>query len=99
MLSDSARFLAVPIAPAGTPPGTALARLTDNLLSMSGARHRQQRRLMLPAFHRKRVETYRDEMVAITARMLGVWHTGQRRDIARRLCQPETALSGASTRL
>ena len=83
VLSDAARFLAVPIAPAGTPPDSALARLTDNLLSMSGARHRQQRRLMLPAFHRKRVETYRDEMVAITERILDSWRTGQRRDIAR----------------
>jgi len=85
VLSDSARFLAVPIAPLGTPSNTALARLTYSLLTMSGETHRQQRRLMLPAFHRKRVETYRDEMVAITERMLGSWRAGQRRDIAREM--------------
>jgi cytochrome P450 len=82
VLSDSARYLSVPIAPQATPPGTALARLTYNLLSMNGETHRQQRKLMLPAFHRKRVETYRDEMVAIAGRALDSWRAGQQLDIA-----------------
>ena len=83
VLSDAARFHSVPIAPLGTPPGSALARLTYNLLSMNGDIHRQQRRLALPAFHRRRVEGYRDEMVAIAERELAGWQPGQRRDIAR----------------
>lgn len=82
VLSDAALFYSVPIAPLETPPGTALARLTHNLLSMNGATHRQQRRLMLPAFHKRRVEGYRDEMVAITQQALDAWRPGQRLDLA-----------------
>jgi cytochrome P450 len=85
VLSDAARFLAVPIAPLGTPRDSALARLTYNLLSMNGDVHRQQRRLVLPAFHKKRVEGYRDEMVAIIDRALAPWRAGQRLDIAREM--------------
>jgi cytochrome P450 len=85
VLSDAARFLSVPLAPVGTPPDTALARLTDNLLSMNGARHKQQRRLALPAFHKKRVEGYRDEMVAIAERALAGWRAGQTLDMAREM--------------
>jgi cytochrome P450 len=82
VLSDPARFNSAPIAPPGAPPDSALARLTYNLLSMNGAVHRQQRRLVLPAFHRKRVETYRDQMVALTARHLDAWRPGARLDLA-----------------
>lgn len=85
VLSDAARFHSVPIAPLGTPPASALARLTYNLLSMNGEVHRQQRRLVLPAFHRRRVEGYRDEMVAMAERALASWRVGQRRDIAREM--------------
>jgi cytochrome P450 len=52
---------------------------------MNGAVHRQQRRLALPAFHKKRVEGYRDEMVAIGERALDGWKPGARIDIAREM--------------
>lgn len=83
VLSDAALFHSTPIAPLTTPPNSALARLTNNLLTMNGETHRQQRRLMLPAFHRKRVESYRDDMVALTEAMLAGWHLGQQLDVAR----------------
>ena len=83
VLSDAALFHSTPIAPLTTPPSSALARLTRNLLSMNGDTHRQQRRLMLPAFHRKRVEGYRDEMVTITEAALARWRAGQQIDMAR----------------
>lgn len=54
----------------------------DGLLTTDGEFHRQQRRLMLPAFHRKRVESYRDIMIAYTQRMLQDWQSGQQVDIA-----------------
>jgi cytochrome P450 len=85
VLADPARFYNTPIAPLATPPNTALSRLTHNLLSMNGDVHRRQRRLVLPAFHKKRVEGYRDEMVAIAERELAGWRVGQRRDIAREM--------------
>src|SRR5581483_8684689 len=104
VLSDATRFLTVPIAPLATPRDSALARLTNNLLTMNGATHRQQRRLMLPAFHRKRVETYRDEMVAIADHMLSTWQVGQHIDIARAmqrltLCIASRTLFGADAEL
>jgi cytochrome P450 len=40
------------------------------LLNMNGPQHKQQRRLMMPAFHRRAVEGYRDEMVRITQQVL-----------------------------
>src|SRR5262245_65636185 len=47
------------------PPDSALGRLTSGLLSMNGEAHRQRRKLMMPAFHKKRIESYRDDMVTV----------------------------------
>lgn len=56
--------------------------LGDGLLTIDGDLHRQQRHLMLPAFHRKRVESYRNVMIAYTERMLQGWQSGHQVDIA-----------------
>lgn len=62
-----------------------LAPLHTFLVSLWGVEredHRRHRRLMMPAFHKKRIETYRDDMVAITTSILDDWRPGQRVDIA-----------------
>ncbi|MDQ2714743.1 MAG: cytochrome P450 [Chloroflexota bacterium] len=59
--------------------------LGDGLLTTDGEFHRRQRRLMLPAFHRKRVEGYRDVMIEYTERMLEDWRAGQEVDMAREM--------------
>jgi cytochrome P450 len=51
------------------------------LFNVNGDQHRMQRRLMLPAFHRKRVEAYRDQMVAITQTLLETWQPGETRNM------------------
>jgi cytochrome P450 len=56
--------------------------LGDGLLSIDGDFHRQQRRMIQPAFHKQRVEGYRDAMVACTERMLEEWAPGSQRDIS-----------------
>ncbi len=56
--------------------------LGDGLLSIDGDFHRQQRRMVQPAFHKQRVESYRDTMVACTEAMLEEWTPGSQRDIA-----------------
>ncbi len=56
--------------------------LGDGLLSIDGDFHRQQRRMVQPAFHKQRVESYRDTMVACTEGMLAEWTPGSQRDIA-----------------
>ena len=53
----------------------------DGLLTIDGELHKQHRRLLLPAFHRKRVESYRDTMVAYTQRLLDSWRPGEQVDM------------------
>lgn len=55
----------------------------DGLLTIDGDAHRQQRRLVQPAFHRKRVEGFADIMVQYTQDMLKGWHAGKQIDVAR----------------
>jgi cytochrome P450 len=47
--------------------------LGDGLLTSDGDFHRQQRRLVQPAFHKRRVESYADIMVQMTQEMLAEW--------------------------
>jgi cytochrome P450 len=64
------------------PPGSALHRLGMGLNSMNGEQHRQRRQLVMPVFHRQRIESYHDEIVAITDFCLDGWQTGQLYNIA-----------------
>lgn len=75
ILSDPALFYT---ADAGSQPlrireGTALARMFTGLVQTNGEWHTRQRRLMMPAFHRRRIEAYRDDMVALTERQIAGW--------------------------
>ncbi len=72
--------------PMPLPRNSALERLFSNgLLQMNGPRHAQQRRLMMPALHRKRIEAYRDDVVALVERKLASWRTGEQRAILREM--------------
>jgi len=59
--------------------------LGDGLLSIDGEFHRQQRRMVQPAFHKQRVESYRDIMAACAESMLAEWSPGSQRDIANEM--------------
>ncbi len=61
--------------------------LGDGLLTSEGEFHRQQRRLVQPAFHRSRIENYADTMVRLTEEMLREWQVGQEVDIAHEMQQ------------
>ncbi|HEX6290501.1 MAG TPA: cytochrome P450 [Herpetosiphonaceae bacterium] len=82
LLSDQQLFFSDPFGDLPAPPDSPLLTLRSGLLNMNGEKHKQQRRLMLPAFHRKHVESYHDDMVALTQRMLGQWREGQQLDLA-----------------
>lgn len=69
------------------PEGSSLRRLWTGLLTINGEHHRKQRRMMMPAFHKKRVESYRDAMVARIDRMLSTWRPGEARDIFQEMRQ------------
>lgn len=60
--------------PLRIPKGTAIERLLrNNLAVMNGAHHKQQRKLLQPAFHRQQIAAYGDDMIALTQRMLDRW--------------------------
>jgi cytochrome P450 len=82
LLSDSALFFSDPFSNLPVPPNSALMTLRSGLLNMNGEHHKQQRRLMLPAFHKKRVESYRDDMAALIGQTLDQWRSGEQRDMA-----------------
>ncbi len=68
--------------------GSAMDRLfTHNLGVMNGAHHRQQRKLMQPAFHRQRIAGYHADMVALTQAMLDRWQPGQQIDLVPQMKQ------------
>jgi cytochrome P450 len=57
--------------------------LGEALLTTDGDVHRRQRRLVQPAFHKKRVETYAEIMTGHTRDMLDTWRAGEERDLTR----------------
>lgn len=59
--------------------------LGRGLLTTDGEEHRRLRRMVQPAFHRRRVEGYRDMMVAQTERLLQSWRPGAVVDIGREM--------------
>ncbi len=51
------------------------------LLTNEGENHKQQRKLVQPAFHMKRIQAYADVMVAHTNALLDTWRTGSTIDV------------------
>ncbi len=75
------------------PADSAWARLIMGLPAMNGAQHQQHRKLMLPAFHKKRVESYRETMLALAERQLAGWRVGEVRDMLREARQLTMAVA------
>lgn len=86
-LTEHDRFhkcaLAGPLYPSDTqaPRTRSLTRILTGLFHVNGQEHRRQRRLMLPAFHKTRIEAYRDDMVAIVDSVLAGMQPGTVRDL------------------
>ncbi|MEA5569666.1 cytochrome P450 [Calothrix sp. UHCC 0171] len=51
------------------------------LFGVNGGEHRQHRQLLMPAFHKQRIESYRDDMVALTDSELDRLKVGEEVDI------------------
>jgi cytochrome P450 len=60
----------------------ALRHYTVGLFGVNGDEHRRHRRLLMPAFHRKRVESCRDTTIALTDEALGALRPGESVDMA-----------------
>jgi cytochrome P450 len=65
----------------GPPESRSFERVTAGLFNMNEDRHRQQRRLIQPAFHKARIEGYRDTMVSLTEGAIESWRPGETRDL------------------
>jgi cytochrome P450 len=59
----------------------------DGLLTIDGDMHRQQRKLVQPAFHKHRIDRYADTMTQFTQEMLDHWQPGAVVNIASELRQ------------
>ncbi len=66
-----------PVSPRQRP----ITRMLTGLFHVNEGAHKQQRRLLMPAFHRSRIEGYRNEMVATTEALLERYRPGTIRDI------------------
>ena len=80
VLGDPARFRPTGLFLRG-PENSAQRRVRFGLTRMVGEQHRQQRQLVMPAFHRTAVRGYHELMVGNTATLLEQWRPGQRYDI------------------
>jgi cytochrome P450 len=58
-----------------------LTRMMTGLFHVNGNEHRRHRRLLMPAFHKTRIDAYRDDMVAITSDLVGRYRVGGVRDV------------------
>ncbi|HLW67637.1 MAG TPA: cytochrome P450 [Gemmataceae bacterium] len=60
----------------GGPASSALRRVRFGLTAMNGEKHRQQRQQVIGFFAKKAIDSYHDEVVAGTDRLLHSWPTG-----------------------
>src|SRR5437870_417132 len=56
---------------------------SEGLLTIDGEKHRQQRRAVQPAFHKKHVEGYASIIEQYTQDLLKTWYPGDRIDMSR----------------
>jgi len=56
---------------------------SEGLLTIDGEQHRQQRRAVQPAFHKKQVEGYASIINTYTQELLKTWYPGDRLDMSR----------------
>ncbi len=57
-------------------------RMMTGLFHVNGEEHRRHRHLLMPAFHKTRIDAYRDDMVRLAGEMLDGWRKGQVLDLS-----------------
>src|SRR5258708_3555586 len=60
---------------------------SEGLITIDGEKHRQQRRAVQPAFHKKVVESYATVIEQYTQELLKTWHPGDRVDMSSAMQQ------------
>ena len=79
--------------PFRSPENSALRRLGLGILSMNGTKHKQQRNLMMSAFHKRRIGIHRDVIISLTKQHLNEWCNDQERDLWDEMRQLTLTLS------
>lgn len=59
-----------------------LERTMTGLFHVNDDEHRRHRRLLMPAFHKTRIDAYREDMVRIVNESCERWKVGETRDVA-----------------
>jgi cytochrome P450 len=80
VLSDVDNFHARFFAIRG-PRNSAQRRLTNALLSMNGAEHKRNRRIVMGPFQKASVEGYRDALASLATELIQPWRVNEIRDI------------------
>ena len=73
--------------PMKIPLDSAVAHFNTNLTAMNGDIHKQQRRLMMPAFHKKIINNYRDAMVDVVETYLSRWPQQGKLDLSYEMAE------------
>src|SRR6185436_11347701 len=68
--------------------------LGKGLLTSEDEQHQRQRRLIQPAFHRDRIQSYAETMVSFATRFESRWRGGETRDISREMTMLTLAIAG-----
>jgi cytochrome P450 len=58
-----------------------IQRTFTGLFHVNGDEHRRHRRLLMPAFHKTHIDSYRDDMVRIAHETLSRFHAGETRNL------------------
>lgn len=87
LLSDANRFYNFADLPFPIPADSSAARVNLSLTAMNGEHHRRSRRLMMPAFNKATIASYRDDMVAIAERHMARWPKDGTLDIASEMIE------------
>ncbi len=64
----------------------------NGTFNADGDQWRKQRKLVQPAFHHKRIQTYADVMIRETQRLIDSWQTGQEYDLAHEMLKVTMAI-------
>ena len=78
------------------PEGSTSARLLAGVTGMNGPKHTQHRRLLMPAFHKKRVEALRDTIVEQAEAHVARWRPGMKINLAHEMLDLSMALAVSS---
>jgi cytochrome P450 len=65
------------------PKNSPQRRLYSGLVSLNGAAHKRQRRVLLPPFQKVALDAYRDKMASTAAAVLDRWRAGCVRDVSQ----------------